>query len=293
MANSRRKKFKADEEVRISPLNWEISLVDPKRVLLDRNGNPLYLSLGSKVSWKFLRIFRFVSDEDLPSWRESLGSECPRIGIEDTGVRCMSTVLDVVNGCIWSIGIGFDVDYERKISLKLDSLRSMLDVARTNQEKSKLREMHLKTRARGLRKRRAVHRTAADILTKLFSVLVRPPFETSRMVRRRGRISARITRRMQSVAHFKFTQTLKRFASQRGTRTFVSSEVYSTKICGSCGYLHRGIGGSKIFECPHCKTCEHRDGAACRKIMLRWIYEVVRLFEGQYGIEEARRVMMT
>ena len=232
--------------------------LDLQKLLQDRYGVPLYSSLGSKIFWKYLRIFRFVSEDDLPEWREALGSECPRMGVEDTGVRSMCTVLDIYNGCVWSLGVGFPIDFERNISMKLDNLQSMIDLETSTQEQEKLRKIQFKTRERGKRKRRAFHRTASDILTKLFSVLIRPPFETSKMMRRRGRISARVTRRMKCISHYKFKETLERFASQRDMEIFVSSEVYSTKLCGSCTFLHKAIGGNKMFRCPHCKTCEHR-----------------------------------
>jgi len=52
-----------------------------------------------------------------------------------------------------------------------------------------------------------------------------------------------------------------------GTKTLVGeSEAYTTKTCSWCHVLHDGVGGSKIFYCPHCGIAFDRDGNAAYNI---------------------------
>ena len=33
-------------------------------------------------------------------------------------------------------------------------------------------------------------------------------------------------------------------------RVVICTEEYTSKTCGSCGYIHKKLGGSKVFSCP-------------------------------------------
>src|SRR5947208_16651604 len=39
----------------------------------------------------------------------------------------------------------------------------------------------------------------------------------------------------------------------------ICTEEYTSKTCGSCGYIHKKLGGSKEFCCPQCKINLDRD----------------------------------
>ena len=50
-----------------------------------------------------------------------------------------------------------------------------------------------------------------------------------------------------------------------------SSNLYRSKTCGFCGYIHKKLGGSKVFSCPQCKTKLDRDINGARNILLRYL----------------------
>ena len=50
-----------------------------------------------------------------------------------------------------------------------------------------------------------------------------------------------------------------------------SSNLYRSKTCGFCGYIHKKLGGSKVFCCPQCKTNLDRDINGARNILLRYL----------------------
>ena len=51
----------------------------------------------------------------------------------------------------------------------------------------------------------------------------------------------------------------------------ICTEEYTSKTCGSCGYIHKKLGGSKEFCCPQCKTNLDRDINGARNILLRYL----------------------
>ena len=55
------------------------------------------------------------------------------------------------------------------------------------------------------------------------------------------------------------------------TMVVIYTEEYTSKTCGSCGYIHKKLGGSKVFSCPQCKTKLDRDINSARNILLRYL----------------------
>lgn len=58
----------------------------------------------------------------------------------------------------------------------------------------------------------------------------------------------------------------------------------SVKECGAGSSLHSDTALVDRYGVPLYLSIGN--GGACRKIMLRWIYEIMRLYKGQYGIEK-------
>ena len=54
-------------------------------------------------------------------------------------------------------------------------------------------------------------------------------------------------------------------------RVVICTEEYTSKTCGFCGYIHKKLGGSKVFCCPQCKTNLDRDINGARNILLRYL----------------------
>jgi len=55
-------------------------------------------------------------------------------------------------------------------------------------------------------------------------------------------------------------------------RTVVAcDEPYTSETCGACGFIHKSLGGRKVFACPKCGYRVDRDASVARNIMLRYL----------------------
>ena len=73
--------------------------------------------------------------------------------------------------------------------------------------------------------------------------------------------------------HDMFFLRLRNMAKKYGSNLFFTDEYQTTQTCSNCGYLHRGIGSSKIFNCPKCNILAERDANAAKNILRRGILE--------------------
>lgn len=125
-----------------------------------------------------------------------------------------------------------------------------------------------------------LHKKVASYLTQHYGIIFLPTFETSQMVNRiRRRIGSKTARAMLTWAHFRFKQTLKHQASQRGCIVVDVTEEYTSKTCSKCGHVHTRLGGNKIFKCPECGHQVGRDYNGAFNIMLKALLDTALIVE--------------
>jgi putative transposase len=54
---------------------------------------------------------------------------------------------------------------------------------------------------------------------------------------------------------------------------FETSQTYTSKTCGSCGHIHKKLGGNKVFNCPLCGVKLDRDVNGARNNLLKFLTE--------------------
>ena len=75
-------------------------------------------------------------------------------------------------------------------------------------------------------------------------------------------------------AHYRFQQRLlKKAELYPWCQVILCDEPFTSKTCGQCGEINRGLGSSKVFVCPelNCDYRADRDASAARNILLRFL----------------------
>lgn len=118
-----------------------------------------------------------------------------------------------------------------------------------------------------------LHCKMARWLCSTYDYILLPVFETQTMIRRsQRRIHSKTARAMVTWSHYSFRQRLlSKARAFPGCRVVLVDEAYTSKTCGLCGYVHRGLGGSKVFSCPRCRALIDRDHNGARNILLRFL----------------------
>ena len=119
-----------------------------------------------------------------------------------------------------------------------------------------------------------MHRKLARWLCLHYKVVLIPTFESQGMCKGKGRgrkIGSKTVRQMLTWSHYQFRQRLKDQAEVCGTKVVECDEMFTSKTCGSCGYLHTKLRASKVFECPKCTYHADRDVNAARNILIRYL----------------------
>jgi transposase len=162
--------------------------------------------------------------------------------------------------------------------------RSMLKLRRVADHINKLLSLESKARrSRRYRLRRAIWRlrlllghlvddmhwkTASFLCDRYDNVLI-PKFDTSKMVKRRGRnIGKRTVNELQMLSHYTFRRRLLYKASVRGTNVFIGNEAKTTKTCTGCGF-EEARGGATTCSCSSCGLRVDRDLAGSRNFGIR------------------------
>ena len=117
-----------------------------------------------------------------------------------------------------------------------------------------------------------LHYKYAKWLCLNYRVMLLHHYNVRDMVRRSGRKIGRGTvRSMLSWSPCAFRDRLIGM-SRRYPRCHVIqvSEDYTSKTCRCCGFLHRKLGGSKMFKCPTCHASYPRDEGGASNIFLRY-----------------------
>ena len=70
--------------------------------------------------------------------------------------------------------------------------------------------------------------------------------------------------------HCAFVDRLKcKMLEYKGRRVVECKEYYTSKTCGKCGWINRGLGSSDVFECKECGVRIGRDLNGARNILIR------------------------
>ncbi|RHZ87103.1 hypothetical protein Glove_40g13 [Diversispora epigaea] len=101
-------------------------------------------------------------------------------------------------------------------------------------------------------------------------ILIIIEFRTQGMIRR---IRSKTARAMCTWSHYRFRQHLINKAREHPwCQIVVCTEEYTSKTCGSCGYIHEKLGGgSKEFCCPQYNTKIDRDINGARNNLLKYL----------------------
>src|SRR5205085_1514531 len=118
------------------------------------------------------------------------------------------------------------------------------------------------------------HYKLAKWLCENYRIVLLPEFRTQGMVRRgQRRIGSKTARAMCTWSHYHFQQHLIHKAREHSwcrvrCRVVICTGEYTSK---TCGYIHKKLGGSKVFCCPQCKTNLDRDINGACNILLRYL----------------------
>jgi putative transposase len=185
----------------------------------------------------------------------------------DPGIRTFMTGFD--GSDFLEFGNG-DFNKIAKLCSHLDKLKSRHDKAigrKFKRLRYKLRHAMERIRTRIKNLRSECHKQVGSYLAKNYDVIVLPTFETSQMVvKKKRKLKNKTARAMMTWAFYQFSQTLEHLCNRYGSKLVRITEEYTSKTCTKCGHVHRKLGSSKNFKCPHCG------------------YEIPRDFNGAVGI---------
>jgi putative transposase len=185
----------------------------------------------------------------------------------DPGVRTFATVFSPTS--ILKIGDGAATRLSRLL-LCMDNLMSLRSATKGVQKKRRMGKAVSRMRLRIQNLTKELHCQAANCLTREFTDIVLPPFETQKMAARLGRkLTKKTTRNMLTLSHYKFRMRLQNTAVSRGCRVHILGEEYTSKTCTRCGTIKTNLGGAKEYKCSHCGLIIDRDVAGARNIFLK------------------------
>jgi len=185
----------------------------------------------------------------------------------DPGVRTFATVYSPT--AVLKIGDGAATRLSRLL-LCMDNLMSLRSTTKGVQKKRRMGKAITRMRFRIQNLTKELHCQAANCLTREFTDIVLPPFETQKMAARLGRkLTKKTTRNMLTLSHYKFRVRLQNKAVSRGCRVHVLGEEYTSKTCTRCGTIKANLGGAKEYKCSHCDLIIDRDVAGARNIFLK------------------------
>ncbi|WP_198954194.1 RNA-guided endonuclease InsQ/TnpB family protein [Moorena bouillonii] len=194
-------------------------------------------------------------------------TETKKVIALDPGVRTFMTGFDGTEFLEFG-----DNDFQRiaKLCSHLDKLKSKHDKSKGHiykHRRYKLKAAMEKLRTRIKNLRAELHKQVASYLARNYDVIVLPTFNTSQMVpRKKRKLKTKTARAMMTWGFYQFSQILEHLCNRYGSKLVRITEEYTSKTCTKCGHIHRKLGSSKNFLCPHCG------------------YEIPRDFNGAVGI---------
>ena len=185
----------------------------------------------------------------------------------DPGVRTFLTGFD--GQSFLEIGVG-DIGKITRLCQHLDRLMSKIGKSKSKRQRQKMRKAAARSRKRIRNLIDECHRQAASWLSKNYSYILLPTFETSKMTKKKKRkIRSKTARQMLSWSHYRFKQVLKNQAELSGCQVIDVTEEFTSKTCTRCGHIHPKLGGNKLFKCPECGHEINRDFNGALGILLK------------------------
>jgi putative transposase len=111
-----------------------------------------------------------------------------------------------------------------------------------------------------------IHYKTANYLTKSYSKIILPPFETQKMV---SKLGSKTARSMCTFSHYKFKKILNDKCKERNVDLVSIDESYTSQTCTRCGTLQKPIG--REYNCKECGLKINRDHMGSRNIFLKGI----------------------
>lgn len=112
-----------------------------------------------------------------------------------------------------------------------------------------------------------IHWKTINYLTKEYSDILLPKFESQEMVKRsRNRI---LNRDLNHLKHYQFQQRLRYKSIIRGVKLYIVGEEYTSKTCTRCGTIDKYLTIEKIYNCKRCNLIIDRDINGARNIMIK------------------------
>lgn len=205
----------------------------------------------------------------------------------DSGVRCFQTLFD--GNSIIEIGKN---SISRIIVLCKRLDRILSQIAKAVGRKEKRNRFNLRKKAEKLRVKirnliDECHKKTACWLTKNYTDIFIPTFESSQMVKKTKRkLNSKTARNMMTWSHYRFEQTLKFHCEKRGVRLHIITEEYTSKTCSKCGEIHSKLGSNKMFKCPHCDHKIPRDFNGAINIA----FKTLSTWKGRLGSAESHDI---
>ena len=188
----------------------------------------------------------------------------------DPGVRTMLTGYDPT-GLVFEFGKNIDSIAKRWLIADKIKGRLRTFVGKRN-KRYNLKRQELQLYEKIKRMIKDCHHKMSKWLSERYHKVLLPKFETSKMLKKINRKLHRTTvRKMQGWSHYAFKVLLKHKMEKNGNQLIECTEEYTSKTCGSCGRINRGLGSSKRFVCPqpNCSLIIDRDLGAARNIYLK------------------------
>ena len=184
----------------------------------------------------------------------------------DPGVRTFATYFST-EGYFGKIGKGA---FERilKLNLKMDKLLSKISLEKVKNKKSNLKRkvFNLRFKLRNLID--DLHWKAIKFFTSRFKVIVFPPFNVSKMVKKSKRkLPKKIVRAMNCFRFFEFKERLKLKCKENGVTFIESSEAFTSKTNSFTGELIKNLGSKESFKFNNISIDRDINGA--RNILIR------------------------
>ena len=188
----------------------------------------------------------------------------------DPGVRTFQTIYSP-DGISAKLGDGYNKVLYNKMT-NIDYCNSLLDDKKLS--KRKLKRIRKRINKKWTKMKNIVdelHKTTANYLVNNFHNIIVPETNISDMVKKFDRnIGKSTVRSLLQLAHYKFRERLVQLADRKSVNITLTSEAYTSKTCGQCGYIDQSLGSKKTYLCSCSYTCD-RDLHGARNIYIRTI----------------------
>jgi similar to tr len=184
----------------------------------------------------------------------------------DPGIRTFATYFST-EGYFGKLG---KRAFERilRLNLKIDKLISKLSKETNKHKKSNLKRSIFKVRFKIRNLIDELHWKTINFLTSRFKVIIFPPFNVSKMIKKSKRkLSKKVVRSMSCFRFFEFKERLKFKCKEIGITFIETSEAFTSRTNSFTGQLINNLGSKEKFEFDNILVDRDINGA--RNILIR------------------------